>query len=58
MASIAVMVWSWHFGIMVFLLVGMPIAAVGLAVAGGARAPWKIPARDYVLYLAIALAWC
>jgi len=54
-ASIAVILWSWHFGVIVFLLVGMPIATVGLAVAGGARPPWRIPARDYLLYLAIAV---
>ena len=53
--SITVMLWSWHFGVMPFLLVGTPIVTLRLAVAGGARAPWKIPAKDYLLYFVIAL---
>ena len=55
-ASIAVMLSSWHFGVLTFLLLGMPIATPGLAIAGGAPAPWKIPAKDYLLYFGIALA--
>ena len=55
-ASIGVLVVSWHFGIVTFLLVGIPISLVTLGVAGGARLPWKIPARDMLLYLAISIA--
>jgi hypothetical protein len=55
-ASVGLLVEFWHLGIVIFLLVGVPISLVALGVAGGARPPWKIPAKDIFLYLAISIA--
>ena len=51
-----VLIASAKFGGAAVILVGIPTVLVTSAVAGGARAPTKIPLRDAILYVGISVA--
>jgi hypothetical protein len=55
-AGIVVLFESLRFGNAAFFLVGIPAFLVAGGIAGGARLPWRIPARDTLLYVAISVA--
>jgi hypothetical protein len=56
LAGLAVLIASTKFGTAAVFLVGIPAMLVASAVAGGARAPTKIPLRDAILYVGISVA--
>ncbi len=56
LAGVVVLVASAGFGSTAVFLIGFPALFIACGIAAGSRAPSKIPNRDALLYVGIALA--